>query len=144
MAYDPSVYDAQRRALLQNYGSNAAMQAYSRFLAEESAGRQRADLTKQYERAVPKVMRAYGSRGLAGPRVTSGIQRQGLQDFATQRITDFGDLMRQSAESQRQYDLQSAGLQSQLQQQLADLEAEKARQIAIDAQLILQSRSGGY
>ena len=144
MAYDPSVYEAQRRALMQNYGSNAAMQAYSRFLAEESAGRRRADLTKQYERAVPAIMRSYGLRGLAGPRVSSGIQRQGLTEFAQQRVRDFSDLMRQAQEEQRQYDLQQAGLSSALQQQLADLEMEKARQIALDARTILEARAGGY
>ena len=144
MAYDPSVYDAQRRALTQNYGSNAAMQAYSRFLAEEAAGRRTQDLLKTYQRATPAVMRSYGTRGLAGPRIASGIQRKGLTEFAEQRVRDFSDLMRQQQQEQTQYELQAAGLASELQKQLADLEAEKARQIALDAQVILQQRGSGY
>ena len=144
MAYDPSVYEAQSRAAVQNYGSNMAMQAYSRFLAEQTAGRQQESLTKQYTRALPQVMSGYGRRNLAGPRIASGIQRAGLGEFAMQKASDFGELARSFQEQQRQYELQSNQLTSALNQQLADIEAEKARQIALDAQIILRQRAGGY
>lgn len=144
MAYDPSAYEAQSRAVMQNYGSNMAMQAYSRFLAEQASGRQQRNMATQYDKALPRVMAGYGRRNLAGPRISSGIQRTGLGEFAIQKASDFGDLARSFQEQQRQYELQANQLTSALNQQLADIEAEKARQIALDAQIILKQRAGGY
>lgn len=144
MAFDMGLFEAQRRAAQTSYGANASMNAYSRFLAEQGMGQQKDVLTKQYNRALPQLMSAYGKRNVAGPNVQSGIQRKGLGDFAQQKISDFGNLTQQWENANRQYDLQGTQLESILQQNLADLESEKARQIAEDARAILQSRAGGY
>jgi hypothetical protein len=144
MAYDPSLFEARRRGYQQSYGANSAMNAYSRFLAEQGGAKQRESLTRSYNKALPQLMGSYGRRGIAGPRVSSGIQRSGLGEFAMNKMRDFSSLTESLAQQNRQYDLQSSQLQAALQQNLADLEADKARQIAMDAQAILQQRAGGY
>ena len=144
MAYDPSLFEARRRGYEQSYGSNAAMNAYSRFLAEQGGVKQRESLTRSYDKMLPQLMGSYGRRNIAGPKVSSGIQRAGLGEFAMNKMRDFSSLTESLAQQNRQYDLQSSQLQAALQQNLADLEADKARQIAMDAQAILQQRAGGY
>ena len=144
MAYDPSLFAARSRALTSQYGAESAMSAYSRFLAQQRGQRTERDLERQYQKSLPQLMRAYGTRGLAGPNVRSGIQRAGLREFAGNRIRDIGELRRGLSEELQLMDLADAQRMAALQSAQSDLEFEKARQIAEDAQTILARRAGGY
>jgi hypothetical protein len=144
MAYDPSVYESQRRAIEQRYGAEGAMQAYSRFLTQQRGQRQQQNLSEQYRKAFPQLMSSYGRRGLAGPNVKSGIARSGLSELAKKQIADYGDLQQGMQQEMRQYDLQSAMREADLYGGFSDLEAQKARQIAEDAQILLARRAGAY
>lgn len=144
MAYDPSMFEARRRGLMQNYAAEGAMNAYSRFLAQQRGQRTEQDLERRYQKDLPQLMRAYGQRGLAGPSVRSGIQRSGLREFAGNRIRDIGELRRGLSEELRIMDLQDAQRMAALQTAQSDLEFEKARQIAEDAQAVLARRAGAY
>ena len=144
MAYDPSAYEAQRRALTQKYGAESAMQAYSRFLTQQRGQRQQQNLGEQYRKAFPQLVTSYGRRGLATPRTNSGIVRSGLSELAKKQLSDYGDLQQGLQQEMGQYDLQSAMREADLYSGLTDLEAQKARQIAEDAQILLARRAGAY
>lgn len=142
MAYDPSAYEARRRGLMQQFAAEGAMNAYQQFVSQQRGQRNIADLTRQYEQSAPRVVSAYGRRGLMGPSTRSGISRRALQEFAQQRIRQQSDLERQLQESAYGYDLAERRRQEMFQQALQDLEAEKAREIAQSAQGILAYRAG--
>lgn len=144
MAYDPSAYEAQRRALTQKYGAESAMQAYSRFLTQQRGQRQQQNLGEQYRKAFPQLVTSYGRRGLATPRTNSGIVRGGLSELAKKQLGDYGDLQQGLQQEMGQYDLQSAMREADLYSGLTDLETQKARQIAEDAQILLARRAGVY
>ena len=144
MAYDPSSYESRRRAYTQAYGAQGAMDAYSRFLSQQRGARQRGEMQRQYEQATPRVVSAYSRRGLLGPNVQSGIFQRGLQEFARQRARQMSEFEQGQTEEERMYQLQEAQRLEAFRQQLADLEAEKARQIAEDAAALFQFRAGAY
>jgi hypothetical protein len=144
MAYDPSVYEAQRRALTQKYGADSAMQAYSRFLTQQRGQRQQQGLSEQYRKAFPQLASAYGRRGLTSPGTRSGIARGGFGELAKKQLGDYGDLQQGLDQEMKQYDLQSAMREADLYGGLTDLETQKARQIAEDAQILLARRAGAY
>lgn len=142
MAYDPSSYEAKRRSYLQNYASTGAMEAYKNFLSQQRGQRDIVDLTRQYEQAAPRLVSGYGRRSLVAPNVRSGVFSRALQEFAQQRVRSQSDAEQALRQQAMQYDLQQRQLQDQLQQQLADLEFEKAKQIEEDAQALLRYRVG--
>jgi hypothetical protein len=141
-AFDPSIYEQRRRSLTQNFGAEGAMNAYQQFVSQQRGQRGLADLTRQYEKAAPRVVSAYGRRGLSGPNVRSGITARALQEFAQQRIREQSEMERGLQESAYGYDLGERRRQEMYQSALQDLEAEKAREIAESARSILSYRAG--
>ena len=142
MAYDPSAYEARRRSYIQNYASTGAMEAYKNFLSQQRGQRDLAELNRQYDAGTPQFVAGYGRRNLIAPNVRSGIFNKAFQDFAQQRVRSLADVQRTMAEQAGQYDLGRAMATDTLNQQLLDLEAEKARAIEEDAQALLKYR--GY
>ena len=142
MAYDPSAYEARRRSYLQNYASTGAMEAYKNFLSQQRGQRNLADLSQQYEKAAPQVVAGYGRRGLVAPSVRSGVFNRALSEFAKERISKQAEAQRALAEQQQGYELLQRQLADQFGQNIADLEAEKARQIEEDARALLGFTGG--
>jgi hypothetical protein len=142
MAYNPSEYEAKRRAYTSSYGAQGAMNAYSRFLSQQRGARQRGAMQRQYEQATPRLVSAYSRRGLLGPNVKSGIFQRGMQDYARDRARTMSEFEQGLSEEQRQFDLQDAQALESFRQQLADLEAEKAQQIASAARQLYEMRVG--
>ena len=140
--FDPSVYEARKRGLTQGYAAEGAMNAYQQFVSQQRGQRGIADLTRQYEKAAPATVAAYGRRGLGGPNVRSGVTMRALRELAQQRIREQSDLERQLRESAMGYDLSERRRQEMYQSALQDLEAEKAREIAESARSILAYRAG--
>lgn len=140
MAYDPSLFEANRRALTSQYGATAAMNAYRKFLSQRRGERSLGAFERGVERELPRVTSSYGQRGLYGQGIRSGIYNRGMQDFATEAARQRGYLTEDIAEEQRQFDIQQRQLLSNLESSLADLETQKARQIAADAAALLQLR----
>lgn len=142
MAYNPAAYESKRRGYMNDYASTGAMNAYTQFLSQQRGQRDFADMNKAYDKQAPQVVAGYGRRGLNSANVSSGAFQQGLQDFASERVS-------KTAAAQQGLDAQSAmdtltnkQLGDRYQQSLSDLEADKAYQIEQDARELLKVRSG--
>ena len=130
MAYDPTRFEASRRAAQGTFASQSAMNEYARFLANQSGARQLGDFQRDVRKQLPRLTSGFGQRGLRAPGVRSGIFNKALQSFG-------GDVQRQQsrfqedlANQERDFDLRQSGFQSAYEQSVADIEAEKAREIA--------------
>jgi hypothetical protein len=142
MAYDPSQYEARRRSLMSNYATTGASNVYQRFLDSQRQQRQFADMNTQYEQAAPRVVSSYGRRGLVGPTVKSGAFRKAMSDFAKNRAKRTGEAQREMQQSGLGFDMQQRQRDEMFQNDLRDLEMEKARQIEQDAMELLRYRAG--
>jgi hypothetical protein len=142
MAYDPSAYEARRRALMNNYAYSGGQSVYQRFLDAQNSQRQFADLNTQYEQAAPKVVSGWGRRGHVGPNVQSGAFRKAMSDFAKNRAKTTAEAQRGMNQSTQMFDLQERTRQDALQNDMRDLEMEKTKEIDAAAQDLLRYRAG--
>jgi hypothetical protein len=142
MAYDPSAYEARRRALMNNYAYSGGQSVYQRFLDAQRQQRQFADLNTQYEQAAPKVVSGWGRRGHVGPNVQSGAFRKAMSDFAKNRAKTTAEAQRGMNQSTQMFDLQERTRQDALQNDMRDLEMEKTKEIDAAAQDLLRYRAG--
>lgn len=142
MAYDASQFEARRRAAMQNIAGQSAMNAYSQFISQQRGQRGLADLQQQYTEGAPKVVSSFGRRGLLAPSVKSGAFRKAMADYAKRRVQDTAAAQRELDISQAMSELQQRQLRDQYSQDLADMEADKARQIQEDALNLLRLRAG--
>jgi hypothetical protein len=148
MAYDPSIFEQQRRNLLGNFAQQAAINAYQRYLAETRGQRPILSLEEAaFSRTptgglgeVPKLTSSYARRGLQGKGMRSGIYNEALSSYAKNRARQLGYAREDLQGTLRGYDLTKTGLESDLSTGMQDLEASKARQIAADAQALLNLR----
>jgi len=148
MAFDPAIYEAARRSLFNQYAQQAALNAYNRYLAETRGQRPILALEEAaFGRTaggglgeVPRLTSSYGRRGLQGMGTRSGIYKQALENYAKQRERSLGYAREDLASGLRGYDLAATQAQQQFESGLADLESAKARQIAADAQKIMNLR----
>jgi hypothetical protein len=146
--YDPSIFEAQRRRLLDVYAQQSALNAYQRLIGMGNAQR---GLTNLNERAfrttvsgglgeVPKLSSNYGRRGLQGQGIRSGVYQNALQNYASRRARDVGYAREDMGNLDRGYEITGRGYQSDLEGGMRDLEANKARQISEDARALLNLR----
>lgn len=142
MAYDPSMYENRRRSLMSNYAATGGQNVYQQFLDAQRQQRQFADLNTQFEQAAPKVVSQYGRRGLVAPTVKSGAFRKAMSDFAKNRAKQTAEAQRSMQQSNLGFDLQQRQREEAFQNDLRDLELEKARQIEQDAMELLRYRAG--
>jgi hypothetical protein len=148
MAFDPSIYEAARRNIFNQYAQEAALNAYQRYLAETRGQRPILQLEEAaFGRTpsgglgqVPKLTSSYARRGLQTMGATSGIYKQALENYAKQRERQLGYAREDLAGALRGYDLGATQAQQRLESGLADLESAKSRQIAADAQALLNLR----
>jgi len=148
MAYDPSIFEQQRRNLLGNFAQQAAINAYQRYLAETRGQRPILSLEEAaFSRTptgglgeVPKLTSSYARRGLTGKGMRSGIYNEALSSYAKNRARQLGYAQEDLQGTLRGYDLSKSNLESNLATGMQDLEASKARQIAADAQALLGLR----
>lgn len=142
MAYDPSLFEARRRTLTQGYASEGAMRAYQQFLSQRRGQRNLGDFKTQADRMTPQVVASYGRRGLVGPSTSSGVFRRGMGEYASERIRRQSEMERDLFDEQQMFGLEERMRQDIYNQSLTDLESDKARQIASDAQRLLAYRAG--
>jgi hypothetical protein len=143
--FDPALYEAARRNILNQFAQQSALNAYQRYLAQTRGQR---PITQLEERAfggttagalgeVPRLTSRFARSGLQTQGVRSGIYKQALQNFAKQRERELGYAREDLASGLRGYDLTGTGYQQQLETGMTDLESQKARQMAEDARQLL-------
>ena len=142
MAYNPAAYEAKRRGYMNDYASTGAMNAYTQFLSQQRGQRDFADMNKAYDKQAPQVVAGYGRRGLNSGNIKSGAFQQGLQDFASDRVTNTADAQQRLNTQTAMDSLTNKQLGDRYQQSLTDLEADKTYQIEQDARELLKLRSG--
>jgi hypothetical protein len=141
--YDPSLFEQQRRNLLNTYGQQQAMNTYQRYLAETQGQRPITELQDAafgVAREVPRLTASYGKRGLQGKGVKSGVYQRALGDYASTRAKNLGYAQTDLANQLQGYDLAKTQGQENYDLGLKDIESDKARQIASDAQALLALR----
>jgi len=143
MAYDPSLFEQQRRGLQTSFAQQQALNTFKRYLAETAGQRPITQIQEAafgIQKQVPRLTANYGKRGLQGMGVRSGVYSKALGDYASERARQLGYAQTDLANQLRGYDLaQAQGLES-YQESLKDLETNKARQIAADAAALLELR----
>ena len=133
MAIDTSVYERQRRGIEQDYGSKSAINAYSRFLSQQRGERGINDYTKSFQRSMPKYTAQYGRRGLTGSGVRSGVYQNAMKNYLGDYNQNLNRMYSDQATEGRQYDLTEAQLTTARDRALADMETDKAKEIALAA-----------
>jgi len=142
MAFDPSLYEARRRKLQQNFSSQAGTNAFANTLSQQRSSRALYDMNKQFDAASPRVVAGFGQRNLVGPNVKSGAFAKAMREFSKNRIAQTEDARRDIASTNTEY---QAGLRRDTDfynQDLKDNEMDKTRQIADDARQLLALRAG--
>jgi hypothetical protein len=144
MAVDSGYYESLQRGVNQDYAAGMAANTYSQTLARNRGNRNLSFMKQDFQRGVPNFTSQFGQRGFGGG-IRSGVMQRSmanyLGDFQRSYTTQEQDL----TDSLRQYDLQSAQLGAQRTSALADIELQKAREIAFAAQNIeaLRGMLGG-
>ena len=139
-------------AVSGNYGlseAGAILRRRNRSIANQQAatlGQQRgtrkmSDITKQYTEGFQPKMAQYGRRGLAGPNVVSGIQRKGLEQYATNLQSSLGAETLNLQNQLNQISGDEAASESELQQYINDLALAKNQRI-IDTATALRQLQG--
>ena len=127
---DNSPYQTQKDARKAQYGAATARNAYSRFLGQTRGTRNLADMQKAQEKQAPAYVSSFRQRGIAGPGIQSGIFTKGLQDYANQQFTDMSREQQDLKNELYGYDLTERQNAADYGSSIADIEAEKNREIA--------------
>lgn len=142
MAYNPSAFEARRRGYLENFAAEGAMNTYKNTLSQQRGQRNLAEFKTKANKQVNPFVAGFGRRGVAGPSVKSGIFANAMQEYARERIRQQANMERALQEEGYGYDLEQKQALARYNQNLLDLEADKARQIEDDARQLLAMRSG--
>ena len=134
--YDAGAYERQKRDVDYDYGTQTATNAYGRFLSQQRGERGLGDMTRQFQNSYAPYKAQYGQRGLAGAGINSGVQQQAMRNYTGDYIRNYGWQAQDLTQELQQFDLNQDNLNAFHQQSLADIEAQKAQQIANDAQAI--------
>jgi hypothetical protein len=133
---DPSVYEQQKRAVTNQFGQQSAMNALGRFVSQQRGDRQIADYTRDWQRQTPKFTASYAKRGLAGGGVQSGVYQNAMRNYTGDYTQNLNRMYADRQSEMNQYDLNQANYGANQQMALADIETNKAREIANAAQYL--------
>ena len=134
--YDSGAYERQKRDVEYDYGNQTATNAYGRFLSQQRGERGLGDMTRGFQQGYAPYKAQFGQRGLAGNGIQSGVQQQAMANYTGDYLRNYGYGTQDLTQQLQQYDLSQNQLDAFRQQSLADIEAQKAQQIANDAQAI--------
>ena len=108
------------------------------FLGQQRGTRSIADLTRKLTEGFRPKMASYGQRGIAGPNVASGIQRQGLERYAADMQRAVGDETQTLQDEQNTIAMNEANNQADLEDYLAQLRLQKQQNIISSATALKQ------
>ena len=137
MAYqapDYGGYDRQKADTQYKYSQDSTTNAYGRFLSQQRGNRGLSDSYRGYQRQTPKFRSGMAQRGIAGPGVGGGVQRQAMDRYVGDFARDYGRQQQDLTQNMQQYDLSQANLDNWRNQSMAAIEADKQREIAQSAE----------
>lgn len=142
---DSGYYEAQRRGIDDQFAATSAANTYSRTLSQQRGSRDINAFQQGFKRNIPGVQSSFAQRGIQGGGVRSGVMQNTMRQYLGDYNNQLNDMRGDLTENLRQFDLTGAQLQSQRSSALADLELQKAREIAFAAQNIeaLRQALGG-
>lgn len=138
---DTGYYEQQRRGINEQYGVDSANNAYSRFLSQQRGERDLSGMQREYKRSFPQVRAIGAQRGLTGGGLKSGSFTQAMQRYMGDYTRSYGEAQNDLTESLRQFDLNQTQATVNRDNALAQIDLDKAREIAFAAQNIEQLRS---
>jgi hypothetical protein len=141
MAYNPALFEQQRRGLMDNYSSTGAMQAYANFISNQRGARGLQDLREGFQKQQQPLVASFGRRGLQGPNVRSGAFRKAMADFGKNQTRETADFQRSLDEQNQQFGFGNRQREAQYQSDLANIESDKASQIEQDALALMRMRA---
>jgi hypothetical protein len=110
-------------------------------LGQMRGTRKLSDLTRALTEGFRPTMAGYGRRGLAGPKVASGIQRSGLERYVADMQTQLGDYTQQLQDEANLAVQQEAAAQAALDDYLQQLALQKKQNIIDSATALKQYAS---
>jgi hypothetical protein len=145
VAVDTGYYESQRRGIDTTYAAQMATNTFSRTLAQNRGNRDLSFMTQSFKRQTPGFTSSFAQRGLGGAGVQSGVMQHAMQNYLGDYTTQYGQAQNDLTDQLRQYDLNAAQLGANRTGAYADLELQKARDVAFAAQNIeaLRASLGG-
>ena len=145
MSYNPANYEGQKRNLDYDYGTGAAQNAYGRFISQQRGNRQLGDMTRGYERGMPKLQASFGARGLGGGGISSGVQQGALNRYVGDYQRGFGRQQQDMAQEQQGFDISDQMRNQWYTGALGDMELQRQNDISTAAMNIdaLRNYLGG-
>ena len=140
MAFDPSIYEQKRRSINDQYSSQAAINALGRFNSQQRGDRNAFDFKQSYQQQTPKFTSSYAKRGLSGGGVQSGVYQNALTNYTNQYTTGLNRMYADTQNELNQFDYNTAQMEAEKSRAFADMEVDKAREIANAAQYLSQMK----
>jgi hypothetical protein len=142
---DSGYYEQQRRGINDQYAANMAANTYSRTLAQQRGSRDIMGMQRGFQRELPRFTATFGQRGFGGGGIRSGAMQRSMRNYLGDYNRDLNYARDDLTNSLRQFDLSGAQMGAQRTGALADLDLQKAREIAFAAQNIeaLKQALGG-
>jgi hypothetical protein len=141
---DAGYYEGARRGIDDQYAAQMASNTFARTLAQQRGDRSLSMMTQGFKRQTPNFLSSFGQRGFGG-NVRSGVMQRSMQNYVNDFTQSYGQAQNDLTGQLRQYDLTGTQLGAQRSGAYADLELQKAREIAYAAQNIeaLRQSLGG-
>lgn len=120
----------QQRSVQNDYAAKSTANTFSRGLAQQRGNRNIFDFKQSFGRQMPSFTAGMAQRGMAGAGVQSGVYQQAMQNFVGDHTRGLGRMTEDNFNSMRQFDMNQAGFDAARSSSMADIEAQKAQQIA--------------
>jgi hypothetical protein len=141
---DSGYYESQRRGIDTNYAAQMASNTFAKTLSQTRGNRDLNLMQTNFRRQVPSFTSGFAQRGF-GAGIRSGTMQQSMQRYLGDYTQQYGAASNDLADQMRQFDLQATQLGAQRTGAYAELDLQKARDIAFAAQNIeaLRASLGG-
>ena len=145
MTVDSGYYEGLRRGVEEEYASGMAANTYSQTLARNRGNRDLSFMKQGFQRSVPGFSSQFGQRGLGGGGLRSGVMQRSMSNYLGDFQREYSGAQNDLTDQLRQFDLTAAQMGASRTSSLADIELQKAREIAFAAQNIeaLRAAMGG-
>jgi hypothetical protein len=142
---DSGYYEGLRRGVEQEYAAGMAGNTYSQTLARNRGNRDLNLMQTSFRRSVPSFSAGFGQRGFGGGGTRSGVMQRAMGNYLSDFQRNYSSAETDLAEQLRGFDLTAAQMGAQRTSSIADIELQKAREIAFAAQNIeaLRAALGG-